>query len=152
MAFLRTDKIALQKPTAIAVTEKGQLMAIGFDRGSVSLYRGDISRDKTKTVQSLSCGIASITGIAFKSLEKQTQMFVCSDAGVLVFAIYGKDKEEKSSLDNKCVPTRCCEMQTGPTKGDAYFMVGRDDVSCIHISIHICIYNDFNTGNLLLYE
>lgn len=45
---VRSEKILLQKPTAIAISENGNYFAIGFDRGSVSLYRGDISRDRSK--------------------------------------------------------------------------------------------------------
>ena len=128
---MRTVKTSLQKPTALAVTENGQYMAIGFDRGSISLYKGDISRDRAKTTQNLTCGISPITGIAFKSLNKSVQMFVCSDSGVHVYNIQSKDKEVKIVLDDTCTPTRCCALQSGPGIADPHFMVGRDDV-CKH--------------------
>lgn len=53
-----------------AVTENGQFLAIGFDRGGISLYRGDIGRDRSKTLKTLSSGTSAITGIAFKQLSK----------------------------------------------------------------------------------
>lgn len=123
----------MQKPTALAVAENGQYMAIGFDRGSISLYSGDISKDRSKTLKTLSCGIASVTGIAFKAQSKVMQMFVCSDTGVVVFNLLGKDKETKMVLDKEpSAPTGCSGMQTiGGTAisgGEAHFMVGRDDV------------------------
>lgn len=54
----------------LAVTENGQFMAIGFDRGGISLYRGDIGRDRSKTLKTLSSGTSSVTGIAFKQHGK----------------------------------------------------------------------------------
>lgn len=127
---LRTVKIALQKPTAVAVSENGQHLAIGFDRGSISLYRGDISKDRSKTHKTLSAGISPITGIAFNQCGKICQMFICSDSGVLVYNVQSKDKELKTALDKTCAPTRCCTLQnSSSTSADAHFMVGRDDVS-----------------------
>ena len=45
-------------------------MAIGFERGNISLYRGDISRDRSKTLKQLIAGTSQITGIAFKHTSK----------------------------------------------------------------------------------
>lgn len=98
-------------------------MAIGFDLGSISLYRGDINRDRSKTLKTLSGGTTSITGIAFKQNEKITQMFVCSDSGVLVYNLQIKDKEPRTILDATCEPTRCCAVSN-----ESHFMVGRDNV------------------------
>lgn len=129
---LRAVKTALQKPTALAVCENGQYMAIGFVHGSISLYSGDVSKDRSKTLKTLSCGNEPITGIAFNDQNKLMQMFVCSDAGVFVFNLLGKDKETKIVLDIESKPRRCSGMQTsGGTHngGEAHFMVGRDDVS-----------------------
>lgn len=126
---LRTTKILLQKPTTLAVSDNGQYLAIGFDRGSISVYRGDICKDRSKTHKTLSAGISPITGIAFKQCGKIFQMFVCSDSGVLVYNLQNKDKEIKTTLDKTCEPTRCCALQT--SSNDAHFMVGRDDVKII---------------------
>lgn len=104
-------------------------MAIGFDRGSISLYRGDISRDRSKNVKTLSGGISAITGIQFKQCGKFVQMFVCSDSGVLVYNLQHKDKEPKIILDKTCEPTRCCALQKSSVGSEAHFMVGRDDVN-----------------------
>lgn len=127
---LRTEKIALQKPTAIGVSENGHYMAIGFDRGSISLYCGDISRDRAKTLKTISAGITPITGIAFKQHNKNVQMFVCSDSGVVVYNLQSKDKEQKTVLDKTVAATRCSALQTAQGSNETHFMVGRDDVSC----------------------
>lgn len=130
VSCLRTVRTALQKPTALGVSENGQFMAIGFDRGSISLYRGDISRDRSKNVKTLSGGISPITGIQFKQCGKAVQMFVCSDSGVLVYNLQYKDKEPKIILDKTCEPTRCCALQKSSIGfNETHFMVGRDDVN-----------------------
>lgn len=127
---VRTEKILLQKPTAIAVSESGNYFAIGFDRGSVSLYRGDISRDRSKNVKTIAAGSTQITGIAFKQHPKSIQMFVCSDSGVVVYNLQNKDREVKTVLDKSISPSRCCALQTAHAFNEANFMVGKDDV-CI---------------------
>ncbi|KAJ6646297.1 Vacuolar protein sorting-associated protein 11 like [Pseudolycoriella hygida] len=128
VSCLRTVRTALQKPTALGVSENGQFLAIGFDRGSISLYRGDISRDRSKNMKTLSGGISAITGIQFKQCGKVVQMFVCSDSGVLVYNLEHKDKEPKIVLDKTCEPTRCCALQKSSIGlSETHFMVGRDD-------------------------
>lgn len=136
---LRTEKIALQKPTAIGVSENGHYMAIGFDRGSVSLYRGDISRDRAKTLKTISVGTTPITGIAFIQHSKSVQMFVCSDSGVLVYNLQNKDKELKTILDKTTASTRCCALQTAQGSNETHFMVGRDDV-CILFTLLFIVF------------
>lgn len=102
-------------------------MAVGFERGNVSIYKGDIARDKTKAVKNVIFGTASIRGISFKQMGKITQIFVCSDSGVFLYTIQGRDKEFKTTLDSarENMLTTCCWQQTGHNEG--YFMVGRDD-------------------------
>lgn len=128
MPCVRTEKIILQKPTAIAVSENGHYFAIGFDRGSISLYRGDISRDRTKNLKTISVGKTAITGIAFKQHAKTVQMFVCSDSGVVVYNLQNKDREMKTDLDKSAAPSRCCALQAAHGLNETHFMVGKDDV------------------------
>lgn len=124
---LRTVKTALQNPSALGISENGLYMAIGYDRGSISLYHGDISRDRSKTLTSLSVGTSRITGIAFTYSGKNSQMFVCSDSGVLVYVLQNRDKENKILLDNVSAKRRCCALQRGQGTMESNFMVGRDD-------------------------
>lgn len=128
MPCVRTEKIILQKPTAIAVSENGHYFAIGFDRGSISLYRGDISRDRSKNLKTISVGATPITGIAFKQHAKTVQMFVCSDSGVVVYNLQNKDRETKNVLDKSVAPSRCCALQSAHGLNETHFMVGKDDV------------------------
>ncbi|XP_039431655.1 vacuolar protein sorting-associated protein 11 homolog [Culex pipiens pallens] len=122
---LRTVRTMVSVPSALAVSEGGQFMAIGFAKGNISLYRGDVSRDRSKTLKQLTAGTASISGIAFKHFNKITQMFVCSDSGVYLYNLQSRDKEIRVNLDTMQSPVGCCALQTGHNEG--HFMVGRDD-------------------------
>lgn len=129
MPCVREDKIVLQRPTAMAICENGHYFAIGFDSGSISLYRGDISRDRSKNLKYLSFGSSPITGIAFKQYAKVVYMFVCSDAGVNVYNLQVKDREIKTVLDRAVDTRRCSALQSAYDSNETHFMVGMDDVS-----------------------
>lgn len=125
---MRIVKTNLQKATALAVSENGQNLAIGFERGNLTIYKGDISREKTKSVKNITFGTAAIKGINFKQTGKITHLFACSDSGVYLYTIHSRDKELKNVLDaiGPNITTSCKWLQTtGNTEG--YFMVGRDD-------------------------
>lgn len=121
---LRSVKVD-PRPCALGVSENGLFMAIGFQRGKISLYRGDISRDRSKTLKPLVAGNQAIVGIAFKHYDRATYMYVCSNSGVYVFNILSKDRENKLELDRDTSELTCCELQTGHT--ETHFMIGRDD-------------------------
>ncbi|XP_058823942.1 vacuolar protein sorting-associated protein 11 homolog [Topomyia yanbarensis] len=122
---LRTVRTMVSVPSALAVSEGGQFMAIGFAKGNISLYRGDISRDRSKTLKQLTAGTTSITGIAFKHFSKVTQMFVCSDSGVYLYNLQSRDREVRVILDTIQSTVGCCALQMGHNEG--HFMVGRAD-------------------------
>lgn len=128
---MRTVKLSLPKPTALAVSENCKYMAIGFDRGVISLYRGDISRNRSITPQTLKCGNSSIVGMAFRLVNNTMEMYVCSDSGVFVYMLSDKAKDTPLVLDQVSAPSRCCLLQSPQygVSGDGHFMVGRDDVS-----------------------
>ncbi|XP_053681436.1 vacuolar protein sorting-associated protein 11 homolog [Anopheles nili] len=122
---LRTVRTMVSVPTALAVSEGGQFMAIGFAQGNISLYRGDISRDRSKTLKQLTAGTSDIAGIAFKHCHKHTQMFVCSNSGVYLYNLHSRDKEIRVILATMKKPVCCCALQTGHNEG--HFMVGLED-------------------------
>uniref|UniRef100_A0A1B0CT92 Vacuolar protein sorting-associated protein 11 homolog n=2 Tax=Lutzomyia longipalpis TaxID=7200 RepID=A0A1B0CT92_LUTLO len=127
---LRTMKTALQRPTALGVSDGGQYMAIGFDKGSISLYRGDIARDRSKAMKTLSGGTSAITGIAFKMITKIAQMFVCSDSGVIMYNLHSRDKELKVVLDSDPKPIRCCAVYcyTSDDRASCYALDGEKSI------------------------
>uniref|UniRef100_A0AAG5D1K0 Vacuolar protein sorting-associated protein 11 homolog n=2 Tax=Anopheles atroparvus TaxID=41427 RepID=A0AAG5D1K0_ANOAO len=122
---LRTVRTMVSVPTALAVSEGGQFMAIGFAQGNISLYRGDISRDRSKTLKQLTAGTSDIVGIAFKHYHKHTQMFVCSNSGVYLYNLHSRDKEIRVVLSSMKKQVGCSALQTGHNEG--HFMVGLDD-------------------------
>lgn len=128
-ACARTTKTNIQRPTALGVSENGQHLAIGFERGNLTLYFGDISREKTKSIKNVTFGNTAIKGIVFKQVAgKIIHMFACSDSGVYLYTIHARDKEMKNILDtvNANIITSCYCLQT-TVNSDGYFMVGRDD-------------------------
>ncbi|XP_052743338.1 vacuolar protein sorting-associated protein 11 homolog [Bicyclus anynana] len=68
--------------TALAVHDNKNLLAVGFQDGSVTLYRGDITRQRSGKMKTLpDTGSSSITGLAFKGADK---LFVVSRVCVMV--------------------------------------------------------------------
>ncbi|XP_047535225.1 vacuolar protein sorting-associated protein 11 homolog [Vanessa atalanta] len=68
--------------TALAVHDNKNLLAVGFQDGSVTLYRGDIARQRSGKMKTLpDTGSSPITGLAFKGADK---LFVVSRACVMV--------------------------------------------------------------------
>lgn len=119
------------------------------------MYSGDISRNRSITAQTLTCGTSAIVGMAFRLLQKTMQMFVCSDSGVYVYMLNDKAKDTPVVLDViPQYPTRCCLLQS-PQHGDSaegHFMVGRDDVTIILLFTLVYIENLNILGGLLLQQ
>ncbi|CAH2043350.1 unnamed protein product, partial [Iphiclides podalirius] len=68
--------------TALAVHNKN-LLAVGFQDGSVSLFRGDITRQRSGKMRTLpDSGTSPITGLAFKGADK---LFVVSRTCAMVY-------------------------------------------------------------------
>ncbi|CAG9799537.1 unnamed protein product [Chironomus riparius] len=127
-ACVRNVKTNLQRATSLAVSENGLNLAIGFERGNLTLYKGDITRDKAKSVKNVTFGTAPIKGITFKQVGKISHLFVCSDSGVYLYTIHSRDKEIKNVLDTNGpnIATNCCWLQQS-SNSEGYFMAGRDD-------------------------
>ncbi|CAG9564964.1 unnamed protein product [Danaus chrysippus] len=68
--------------TALAVHDNKNLLAVGFQDGSVTLYRGEISRQRGVKMKTLpETGSSPVTGLAFKGADK---LFVVSRSCVMV--------------------------------------------------------------------
>ncbi|KRT81937.1 hypothetical protein AMK59_5836, partial [Oryctes borbonicus] len=92
---------------AICVHENLQLLAVGFVDGSLMLYRGDITRDRTSRSKLLKDSGSPITGLAFKTMSTATLLFVATDVSVSAYNITLKDKEHKIHLDNIGCAKQC---------------------------------------------
>ncbi|XP_063625804.1 vacuolar protein sorting-associated protein 11 homolog [Cydia splendana] len=88
--------------TALAVHDNKNLLAVGFQDGSVTLYRGDIARQRSGKMKTLmDSGTSPITGLAFSGADK---LFVVSRASVLM---YWLGTERCVTLDSKGALAGC---------------------------------------------
>ncbi|GJQ72175.1 hypothetical protein Trydic_g3267 [Trypoxylus dichotomus] len=92
---------------ALCVHENLQLLAVGFVDGSLLLYRGDITRDRTSRSKLLKDPGSPITGLAFKTMSTATLLFVATDVSVFAYNITLKDREHKIHLDNIGCAKQC---------------------------------------------
>ncbi|KAG5888950.1 hypothetical protein JTB14_012209 [Gonioctena quinquepunctata] len=111
--------------SALCVHEGLQLMAIGFVDGSLVIYRGDITRDRSSKQTLLWTSCSTITGLAFKSTSANIFLFVATESSVVVYNITQKDKEQKYHLDNLGCEERCSVL--AESMQESHFMIGRND-------------------------
>lgn len=81
--------------STICVHETLQLLAIGFEDGSLLLYRGEITRERGSKRKLLRDASTRITGIAFKATAVNVYLFVATENSVFVYIVTYKDKEQK---------------------------------------------------------
>ncbi|XP_058799921.1 vacuolar protein sorting-associated protein 11 homolog isoform X5 [Phymastichus coffea] len=111
--------------SALCVHASLTLMAVGFEDGSIMLYRGDLTRERKNKIKVLKDSNSIITGLAIKSTGKQIYLFVATMNSVYLYNITVKDKEFKSSLDNMGCSKNCSIL--AESKQDSHFMIGRND-------------------------
>ena len=93
-----------QVPTALAVDDDLNLVAVGFDNGTLILLRGDLRRDrgaKQKTLltggsSGISGSIVGVSGLAFRA----SKLYAATSTEVLLFNVKDKDKESCHRLDD----------------------------------------------------
>lgn len=111
--------------TALSVYDNLNLMAVGFSDGSILLYRGDVTRERTNKQKVLKDGNSSITGLAFRTTAKLTYLFVATMNNVYLYNITVKDKEQKIHLDGMGCMRRCSVL--AESVQESHFMIGRND-------------------------
>lgn len=108
------------------VHENLSLIAVGFSDGSIVLYRGDITRDRSSKPKVLrDGGMQPVSGLAFSSTSKLMYLFVATTSSVFSYNITIKDKEEKIDLDKKGCESHC--STSSESTHDPQFMIGRED-------------------------
>ena len=88
----------------MAVDDDLNLVAVGFDNGTLQLLRGDLRRDrgaKQKTLltggsSGLSGSTVGVSGLAFRA----SKLYVATSTEVLLFNVATKDKESCIRLDD----------------------------------------------------
>ncbi|CAH1993182.1 unnamed protein product [Acanthoscelides obtectus] len=111
--------------SALCVHDNQQLMAVGFIEGSLILYRGDITRDRSSKQKILKTSGSVVTGLAFKSNSSNMFLYVATETSVIVYNITQKDKEQKYQLDNIGCAKQCSVL--ADSVQESHFMIGRQD-------------------------
>ncbi|CAK9817084.1 Vacuolar protein sorting-associated protein 11 homolog [Anthophora quadrimaculata] len=111
--------------TALCVHTYLTLMAVGFDDGSIMLYRGDLTRERKNKIKVLKDTNESITGLAIRSTSKQNHLFVATPNSVFLYNITIKDKEFKFPLDIIGCARNCSIL--ADSMQDNHFMIGHPD-------------------------
>ncbi|KAM9038258.1 vacuolar protein sorting-associated protein 11 homolog isoform 1-T1 [Sarcophilus harrisii] len=119
------------EPTVVScltVHENLNFMAIGFTDGSVTLNKGDITRDRHSKTQILHKGSYPVTGLAFRQAGKTTHLFVVTTENVQSYSLSGKDYP-RIELDTHGCGLRCSAL-SDPSQ-DLQFIVAGDE--CVYL-------------------
>ncbi|KAM9221386.1 vacuolar protein sorting-associated protein 11 homolog isoform 1-T1 [Dugong dugon] len=119
------------EPTVVScltVHENLNFMAIGFTDGSVTLNKGDITRDRHSKTQILHKGNYPVTGLAFRQAGKTTHLFVVTTENVQSYIVSGKDYP-RMELDTHGCGLRCSAL-SDPSQ-DLQFIVAGDE--CVYL-------------------
>ncbi|XP_059057678.1 vacuolar protein sorting-associated protein 11 homolog [Achroia grisella] len=91
--------------TALAVNDNKNLLAVGFQDGSVSLFRGNLTRQRSGEMKTLpNSGNSPITGLAFKDADK---LYVVSRASV---TLWWPATERNVTLERQGAPPACSAL------------------------------------------
>ncbi|XP_074158430.1 vacuolar protein sorting-associated protein 11 homolog [Sminthopsis crassicaudata] len=119
------------EPTVVScltVHENLNFMAIGFTDGSVTLNKGDITRDRHSKTQILHKGSYPVTGLAFRQAGKTTHLFVVTTENVQSYSLSGKDYP-RIELDTHGCGLHCSAL-SDPSQ-DLQFIVAGDE--CVYL-------------------
>nr|XP_018902631.1 PREDICTED: vacuolar protein sorting-associated protein 11 homolog isoform X1 [Bemisia tabaci] len=121
--------------SCLCIADTHNLIAIGFADGSINLYRGDITRSKSSKVKTLKKTNRFITSLAFRTTEKNANLFVTTVDSVFLYSISQNDEllvnldDGSSSVQGKLKPIGCkpkCSTATESIR-DCHFMIANED-------------------------
>lgn len=113
------------KVTCLTVHENLNYMAVGFENGSIVLFRGDVMRERHSKQRVIYEGHQKITGLAFKLVGKNHVLFVATEGEIICITLLPKDKEHKAILDLHGCSVHCCTM--ADSTQDNQFVIARPD-------------------------
>ncbi|XP_013381879.1 vacuolar protein sorting-associated protein 11 homolog [Lingula anatina] len=128
--------------TCLAVHENLNHMVVGFENGSVVLFRGDVTRDRHSKQRTIHDGPHPITGLSFKSSGRQTILFVVTEHVTMAMNLSAKDKDTKEVLDQHGCKLRCSIMSD--MTQDNQLVLGRQDA--------VYFYQPDGRGPCLVFE
>lgn len=119
--------IPANKPTPVTcftVHENLNWMAVGFDNGSVVVFKGDVKSDRHSKQMVVYENQKPITGLAFRSSGKNVILFVTTEAIILSINLTAKDRITVTLDDFGC--RLGCSVMSDVSQ-DNQFVIGRDD-------------------------
>ncbi|XP_072041834.1 vacuolar protein sorting-associated protein 11 homolog [Amphiura filiformis] len=110
--------------SSLTVSENLNMMAIGFMDGSVTLIRGDVTRERHSKSRTIHQDKTPVTGLAFRHSQRNTFLYVVTETCTLSFNLTGKEPR-KEVLDLHGCPFHCSVMSDATQ--DNQFLIGRSD-------------------------
>ncbi|XP_060553204.1 vacuolar protein sorting-associated protein 11 homolog [Ruditapes philippinarum] len=123
--------IPANKPTPVTcftVHENLNWMAVGFENGSVVLFKGDVKSDRHSKQTVIYENPKPITGLSFKTSGKNVILFVVTESVILSINVTAKDTAKDrnvNTLDEIGCKLGCSVMSD--VSQDNHFVIGRDD-------------------------
>ncbi|KAJ8020828.1 Vacuolar protein sorting-associated protein 11-like [Holothuria leucospilota] len=127
--------------TALTVSESLNLMAVGYLDGSITLYRGDVMKDRHSKPQSIYQEKSMVTGLAFRHSQYSTTLFVSTETSVISFGITNKGCN-KVVLDLHGCSIGCSVLSDSSQENQ--FVIGRSDA--------LYFYQPDERGSCLIFE
>jgi hypothetical protein len=88
-------KISIIKVTSLAVHEGTNSLAVGLSGGEVYYYKSDILKFKNEKPRLIHEAPHTITGLAFKTINRSVLLYVSTEYTLMTIIIGGKDRDEK---------------------------------------------------------
>lgn len=127
--------------TALTVSENLNLMAIGFLDGSVTVYRGDVTKDRHSKPQPLYQEKSMVTGLNIRHSQYNTTLFVSTETSVISSTVTNKGCN-RVVLDNHGCPIGCSVLSD--SSQEQQFVIGRSDA--------LYFYQPDQRGSCLIFE
>ncbi|BES88341.1 RING [Nesidiocoris tenuis] len=96
---LRVTRVSIPNkvviPTAICVSDNMTIMAVGFNDGSILIYRGDVKKERSSKQTLLTeYYLSSVTGLSLSAFGKTVHLYVATVNSIEMIDISQKDKEK----------------------------------------------------------
>ncbi|KAL4227956.1 Vacuolar protein sorting-associated protein 11 [Mactra antiquata] len=129
--------------TCFTVHENLNWMAVGFENGSVLVFKGDVKSDRHSKQTVVYSSSKAITGLAFKSVGKSVVLFIATEISILSLTLTAKEKHSQPlQLDDFGCKLGCSVMSD--FSQDNHFVIARDDA--------LYFYQPDGRGPCLAYE
>ena len=131
------------EPVCLALSESLSLLAVGYDDGGVVIHRGDITRDRGHKTKVLLERGHTLAGMALKTTEAGTFLYIATSEDVLLYNLTHKDRESRSVLDT-IGASRGLAIAPINYSSETHFVTGQNDA--------IFCYNPEGRGQCYAFE